>query len=149
MPLEVILLEDVKGLGRKNDVVKVKEGYAQNMLFPRHLAEPATEGKVRDIERRKADTARKEAQQRQAAEALAKKLAGVGITIKATAGANGKLFGSITASQVGEELARQGLVIDKRDIVMKEPIKTLGIHKITVHIMQNLKPEITVNVVAE
>lgn len=144
--MKVILQKDVKNLGKAGDLVNVSNGYARNYLFPRRMALEATEKRVKEFahlqkvaeaKRRKALAERQE---------LIKKLQGLNITIKASAGETDKLFGAVTNHDISNELENHGFSIDKRDIVLEEPIKMLGQHKATVRLGEGLEAELTIAV---
>ncbi|HEU4570912.1 MAG TPA: 50S ribosomal protein L9 [Gemmatimonadales bacterium] len=140
--MEVILREDVQALGKAGQVVKVKDGYARNFLFPRNLAYEATEGNKKRIAAEQAARAGKLAAEKAAAEELAGRLAGARVTLTAKAGEEGKLFGSIGGADIAEALAHQGFVVDKRRVDLGHPIKTTGEHTVSV----KLHPEVTAQV---
>jgi large subunit ribosomal protein L9 len=147
--MDVILREDVKDLGRAGQLVKVKPGYARNYLLPKGLAYEATEGNRRRIEAEaKARTAR-QAQDREAASELAARLAAAPLTIKGKAGEGERLFGSITAQDIADALAKAGLSIDKRKIELEHPIKTIGEHTVQVNLHHDVKGEVRLTVVPE
>jgi large subunit ribosomal protein L9 len=147
--IEVILRDDVKSLGRAGELVRVKPGYARNYLLPHGLAYEATEGnKKRIAAEGRARTTRQQAE-RVDAERVAATLAGVAITLKGKAGEEGKLFGSITAQDLADALARQGHAVDKRRIELEHPIKTLGQHTIGIRLPHEVRAEVQVSVVAE
>ena len=123
----VILNRDVKGTGKAGDVVKVSDGYARNMLLPKGYATEATDGNIRSLEKQKELLAQKKAEEKAAAEELAKKLEDVTVIIKTKSGEGGRLFGSITSKDIADETKKQtGLTIDKKKIQMKNPIKSIG-----------------------
>jgi large subunit ribosomal protein L9 len=147
--MDVILREDVKDLGRAGQLVKVKPGYARNFLLPKGLAYEATEGNRRRIEAEaKARTAR-QAQDREAANDLAARLAATPLTIRGKAGEGERLFGSITAQDIADALAKSGLPIDKRKIELEHPIKTVGQHTVQVNLHHDVKGEVRLTVVPE
>lgn len=123
----VILMKDVKGVGKAGEVVKVSDGYARNMLLPRGLASEATDGNIRSLEKQKAISAEKKAQELAAAQELAEKIGTLTVKIKTKSGENGRLFGSITSKDIADALKEQHkLNMDKRKIVLESPIKTVG-----------------------
>ena len=147
--MEVILREDVKSLGRAGEMVRVKPGYARNFLLPKGLAFEATEGnKKRIAAEAKARGVRLEAEKAEAT-ALAGRLGAATVSLAGKAGEEGKLFGSITASDIAEALAAQGLAVDRRRIELEHPIKTLGFHSVAVRLHPEVHAEVKVNVVAE
>ncbi|MGB7211624.1 MAG: 50S ribosomal protein L9 [Gemmatimonadales bacterium] len=145
--MEVILREDVQALGKAGDLVKVKVGYARNYLLPRGLAYEATEGnKKRIAAESKARTTRLAAE-RSGAEAMAAELHAKVVTIIGKAGEEGRLFGSITAHDIADGLAKLGHTIDKRKIELEHPIKTLGDHMVPLKLHPDVVAEIRVSVV--
>ena len=145
--MEVILREDVKDLGKAGDLVKVKIGYARNYLLPRGLAYEATAGnKKRIAAETKARTTRLAAE-RSGAEALAAELRAKVVTLIGKAGEEGRLFGSITAHDIADGLAKLGHAVDKRKIELEHPIKTLGDHMVPLKLHPEVVAEIRVSVV--
>lgn len=144
--MEVILREDVPHLGTIGDVVKVRPGYARNYLLPRGLATVADKRNVRALEheRRLVDEKRRRALS--AAESVAKQLAAARVVVRARAGEEGKLFGSVTNIDIERALADQGLTVERRRIRLDEPIKTLGEHKVPVSLSVGVITELTVTV---
>jgi large subunit ribosomal protein L9 len=147
--MEVILREDVKSLGKAGDLVRVKPGYGRNYLLPSGLAYEATEGnKKRIAAETRARSTRAEAE-RTEAQAQAARLGAVELTLKGKAGEEGKLFGSVTASDIAEALAGKGFEVDRRRIELDQPIKTLGRHTVGVRLHADVRAEIRVDVVPE
>ncbi|MEO7985894.1 MAG: 50S ribosomal protein L9 [Gemmatimonadales bacterium] len=147
--IEVILREDVKSLGRAGEMVRVKPGYARNFLLPQGLAFEATEGnKKRIAAEGKARTTRDQAE-RAEAEKVAATLAGVTVTLSGKAGEEGKLFGSITAQDIADALAKLGHDVDKRRIELEHPVKTLGHHTVGIRLPHEVHAEVQLSVVAE
>ena len=144
--MKVILLADVKGQGKKNDIINVNDGYAKNFLIKNGLASPATTDAVNKAETAKANEAKLREQQRQKALADAKKLSSAVVNIEANHGEQGKIFGSITSKEIAEQLVKQGYDIDKKNIILKEPIKVIGKYTLTVKLYPEISAEITVNV---
>lgn len=142
----VILKKDVKGTGKAGDVIKVSPGYARNMLIPRGFAVEATEGNIRNLEKQKQIQKENEAIEKAKAEDVALKLSKGNIVIKTKAGEGGRLFGSITNKDIAEAIEEQlDIKIDRRKIVLENPIKELGI----VNVEAKLYPEITGKFVVE
>jgi len=137
--MKVIFLQDVKGQGKKGQIKEVSEGYGLNFLIPRGLAKPASEGNVKTLENQKQAELRRKEQEKIDAQELAKQLEGITIVLTSKAGEGGRLFGSITNKQVAEELEKMKIKLDKRKIVMDEPIRTLGVTQVPV----KLHPEVT------
>jgi large subunit ribosomal protein L9 len=147
--IELILRGDVKSLGKAGEMVRVKPGYARNYLLPQGLAYEATEGnKKRIAAETKARATRHDAERAEAARAAAA-LGQVALTLTGKAGEEGKLFGSITAQDIADALARQGQQIDKRRIELDHPIKTLGHHTVAVRLHPEVHAEVHLSVVAE
>jgi large subunit ribosomal protein L9 len=147
--IEVILREDVKALGKAGELVRVRPGYARNFLLPKGLAYEASEGnKKRIAAETKARTTRLEAGKVEA-QAFAARLAAASVTLTGKAGEEGKLFGSVTAQDVADALARQNIQVDRRRIELEHPIKTLGSHAVVVRLHPEVHAEVRVQVVAE
>lgn len=143
----VILNKDVKGTGKAGDIVKVSDGYARNMLLPKGLATEATDGNVRNLEKQKAAEAQKKAEEKSAAQELAKKLEDVKVIIKTKSGEGGRLFGSITSKDIADETKKQtGFVIDKKKIQLNSPIKNMGKFDIKVKLYPEVVGVLTVEV---
>jgi large subunit ribosomal protein L9 len=147
--MEVILREDVQFLGKAGDLVKVKPGYARNFLLPKGLAYEATEGNRRRILAESKARIARAAEEVSAAQAIAATLAGVSVTLARKAGEGDRLFGSITAQDIADSLAKQGHAVDKRKIELEHPIKTLGVHTVPVRLHHEVQAELRVTVVAE
>ena len=125
--MKVILLADVKGQGKKNDVIEVSDGYGKNFLIPRKLAKPADAQSLNDVKVKEAARLYRIETEKKEAKELAEKLKGILVKIPASSGADGRLYGSVTTKDVSERLqADHGIVIDKRKIVMNDPIKAYG-----------------------
>lgn len=145
--MKVILKADVKGCGKKGDAVEVSDGYAKNYLFKKGLAEAATAASLNEMQQKKQAQEYHKAEEAKALRELAASLSGKSVTVSIRTGENGKLFGSVTSAQIALELARAGIEVDKKKIILKEPIKTLGTYKVTVHLMDKVDAEIEVKVV--
>ena len=147
--MQVILRERLDNLGNAGDVVSVKPGYARNYLVPKGLAYEANDTNLKRIGREREQAARRSAVDLDAARESAKAIEGVSITFTARAGEEGKLFGSITSSDIAEKLAEQGVEIDRRQIQLDEPIKALGVFTVPVRLHSEVRPELKVWVVKE
>jgi large subunit ribosomal protein L9 len=147
--MDVILREDVEKLGTRGQLVKVAPGYARNFLLPKRLAVAATESNKKIVEQERQAHLRKEAKVEAEAGDLAKLMAAVVVTIKQKAGENGQLFGSVTSKDIAESLEAQGYTIERRKIVLDEPIKSLGEFKVPLRLHREVTVEIAVNVVKE
>lgn len=145
--MEVILKQAVDNLGHPGDIVTVSAGFARNYLLPRGLAYEATAGNRKRIAQEKARLESAEGQRRDAAQELAARLEPVSLTFSARVGEEGKLFGSVTASDIQHQLAAQGFEIEKRQIELHEPIKTLGVYRVPVRLHADVKPEVKVWVI--
>jgi large subunit ribosomal protein L9 len=124
--MEVILKEDVNKLGSRGDVVKVAEGYGRNYLLPRKLAIQANAGNKAVVEQMKAASVRKSAKEKTQAEELAKQFDGLSVSFQKRAGEHDQLFGSVTSSDIAEAVAKKGITLDRRQIQLHDPLKTLG-----------------------
>ncbi|MCC6587992.1 MAG: 50S ribosomal protein L9 [Bryobacterales bacterium] len=147
--MEVILREDIEKLGHRGQVVKVAAGYARNFLLPRRLAVPATDANKKIVDQEREAHLRREAKLASEAADLAKLLATVEITLKAKAGENDQLFGSVTSKDIAEALEAQKYNIERRKIQLDDPIKQLGDHKVPIRLHKDVTAEITVHVVRE
>jgi large subunit ribosomal protein L9 len=147
--MEVILRQSIENLGNPGDVVNVKSGYARNYLLPRGLAYEATSGNLKRIvaERQRLEAA--ESTRRDSAKDLAKRIEEVSLTFSARVGEEGKLFGSITATDIAHQLEAQGVQVEKRQIDLHEPIKTLGVFQVPVRLHADVRPEIRVWVIKQ
>ena len=147
--MKVILRDRQENLGNAGDVVDVKPGYARNYLIPKGLAYEATQANVRRIEAERAAQGRKDAETLSEARQRATALEGVSLTFHARAGQEGKLFGSITSGDIADKLAEQGITIERRQIELDEPIKTLGVTSVPVRLHPQVRPEIKVWIIAD
>ncbi len=146
--MELILKETINTLGQEGDVVTVRGGYGRNYLLPQGKAILATKENLEILEKNKAEIAARVAEEQKKAEKIGKVLAGITITIEQLAGDDGRLFGSVTSADIVEKLKEHDVEIDKRQIVLTDPIKTLGENKIPVKVGFNVDAEITVIVKA-
>lgn len=145
--MKVILTQRVKGMGDAGDIVEVAPGHARNLLFPRHLAIEATPANLARREAELRRTERAEERERQAALTAAARLEGQTVSLPAKAGATGRLFGSITAQDVSEAIARQhGVQVDRRRIDMPEPFKALGEHHVTLRLHADASAHVLVRI---
>lgn len=143
--MQVILKENLKNLGKVGDIVSVKDGYARNYLIPRGLAINATSKNLRALEHAKRVVMEKAKKLVNTAQSLAEKISATDIIIKAKAGEEDKLFGSVTAIDIAEALKEKGLEVDRKKIVIEEPIKRLGQHTVYV----KLHPEVTAQLIVK
>jgi len=147
--MEVILREHVDNLGRRGDVVKVADGYARNYLLPRKLALTVNESNRRQIERERRIVDAREAEERQAAEAVAARIGALEIVVTRRVGENDVLYGSVTAADIVEGLAARGLEIEKRRVHLGEPLKQLGEFQVPVKLHRDVTAEVKVVVAKE
>jgi len=145
--MELILKKTVDALGEEGDIVKVKAGYGRNYLIPKKIAVLANKANLALLEQEKSVIESRREKQRQEAEALSKKISGTIITIVHRAGEEEKLFGSVTAADIAEKFAELGIAIDKKSILLPEPIKTLGEFSVPVKVGYQMTSEITVTIV--
>jgi large subunit ribosomal protein L9 len=147
--MEVILKQDVTGVGYKNDIVKVKAGYGNNYLIPNGYALIANESNKRLVKENVRQAAHKAAKVKQDAEALAAKIGELTIEIGTKAGESGKIFGAVTALQIADALKAKGFDIDRKKVHLKEAPKQVGTYNVTLDLHKEVKHEIQVKVVAE
>ena len=148
--MKVVLRDDVENLGRKGDVCDVADGYARNFLVPRGLAIKANKGVIAQAEAMRRNRAARAERERIAAEELGTRLAGTRVQIGARAGEAGKLFGSVTSSDIADAIRTvAGVEIDRHDIVLGEPLKELGEHEVAVRLHGDVQAAVVVDVVAE
>ena len=147
--MKVILLQDVKGQGKKGEVIDVNEGYARNFLIKKGLAEVATASKLNDISMKKSAADFHKAEEVKATRELAKTLNNQKFNVKIKAGQNGKVFGSVTSANVSDALAAAGYAVDKKKIVLSNPIKNLGTYEIELKLMEGISCKINIDVTAE
>jgi len=149
MAVEVLLMDQVEGLGIEGDVVKVADGYARNFLFPKGIATEVTKGKKRQIEKKRLERLAQLEKEKGAAEELAKKIEGVECTIAVKVGENGKLFGSVGIPQILEKLAEQGLEVDKAKVNLATPLHELGVFDVALKLHAEVTGTLKVWIVEE
>lgn len=147
--MKVILTKDVKSQGKKGDVINVSDGYANNFLFKNSLAVPANQANVNINNKQKAEEAKKIAEETAKAKAAAEKLKDVTLEFAIEMGERGKAFGSITGKEISEELAKLGLVVDKKDVSISAPIKTEGKHEVELKLYKGVSCKLAVMVRAK
>ena len=147
--MKIILLQDVKGQGKKGEVIDVNEGYARNFLIKKGLAEAATASKLNDINMKKSASEFHRAEEIKATQAMAKEINGKTFTVNIKAGQNGKVFGSVTGADVSDALKAAGYEVDKRKVVLTSPIKTLGQYDIEIKLMEGISAKIKIDVQGE
>jgi large subunit ribosomal protein L9 len=147
--VQVILRQAVDDLGDIGEVVDVKPGYARNFLIPQGIAYEATDANQKRFEEERRHILERSARELDRAKAAAERIEGQSVSFNVRAGEEGKLFGSVTASDIAEALGEKGLDVDRHLIRLEEPIKQLGVYKVTVRLHAEVRPEVTVWVVAE
>lgn len=148
--MKVILLENVKSLGKKDDIVEVKEGYARNFLFTKGLAVPADNKNLNDVKDRKAHEAKVAADRLSDAKAMAEKIEKAGITCRIKTGKDGRVFGSVSSKEIVAELKKQhGIDVDKKKLVLTDTLKNLGTYKVNVKLHPDVTAILTVDVMPE
>ena len=145
--MEVILLKAVEKLGKRGEVVTVRDGYGRNLLFPRSLALPATRQNRAFLETQKLQAAKRKNQKREEAQTLAERFQSLKLRIEVTAGEKDKLFGSVTSQDVAEALAQKGISIDKKRIHLPEPIRSLGKHTVSLELESEVKAPLQVEII--
>ena len=146
--MEVVLLEDVKALGKKGQIVKVNDGYARNFILPKKLGIEATSKNLNDLKLQKANADKIAAEQLQAAKDLAADLAEKSITLSIKAGEGGKAFGSVSSKEIKKAIQDQlGMEIDKKKLVLPEPLKTFGTHEVPIKLHRDVTGKLAVKVV--
>lgn len=145
--MEVILLEDVKALGKKGEIVKVNDSYARNCLIPKKLGVEANSKNLNDLKLQNANKAKIEKEKLEEARALAEKLGELSVTLNIKSGEGGKTFGSVSTKEIAHAVKEQlGLELDKKKMVLDEPIRTLGNHIILVKLHKEVTANLTVKV---
>lgn len=147
--MKAILIEDVKKIGKKGDVVNVKSGYFRNYLQANNLAVIANKDNLKDLEAQKKDERQNDLKNRENALALKEKIENAGLTIMVKAGEEGKLFGSVTNKNIAEELAKKGIEVDKKKITIDENIVELGKYKAKIKLYTDITAEAELSVEAE
>ena len=146
--MKVILLADVKGSGKKGQVLEVNDGYARNYLLKRGLAQEADSTGLNSLKLKNQATEYHREQERLAALALKEDLAARTVTVSVKCGENGKIFGSVTSKEISERLAAEGVELDKKKIVLKDPIKQAGVYTLDVKLYPEISAKLTVKVEA-
>ena len=147
--MEVILREHVDHLGKRGEIVKVSNGYARNYLLPRKLALPATDGNRKHVERERKIMETREAEEKSQADAVAARLSTIDITIARRVGDTEQLYGSVTAADIAEFLKGKGFEIDRRKLILPEPIKSTGEHDVPLKLHREVTVPLKVKVVKE
>ncbi len=145
--MEVILLEDVKSLGKKGEIVKVSDGYARNYVLPKRLGVEATSKNLNELKLKKANEEKVAKQKLEEAQAFAKVLEESSVELKMKSGEGGRTFGSISSKEIAQEAKKQlNFELDKKKIILDEPIKTLGVHIVKVKLHKDVTAKLTVKV---
>ena len=148
--MKVILLKDIKGTGKKGEIINASDGHARNYLIPRGLAKEATDGSVRQLEHQNASKVKKEEETFEQAKKLAEEINKLEVTFKTKAGEGGRLFGSITSKDVVDMIkTKHNIEIDKKKITLDQPIRTLGTTNVTIKVYPKVTANIKVHVVEE
>ena len=147
--MQIILQEDVEKLGHRGDVVTVKPGYARNFLLPKKLGVEATAGNMKALERIRGSLAKKTATELDAAKKQAELLSGVSVKFHRKTGENDQMFGSVTTGDIAEALKAQSFEVDKRQVQLADPIKSIGEFPVTIKVFRDVTAEIKVHVEKE
>lgn len=146
--MDIVLLEDVKALGKKGQIVKVNDGYARNFILPKKLGVEATSKNLNDLKLQKANEAKVAAEQLAAAKELAAKISELSVTVSIKAGEGGRTFGSVSTKEIAKAAADQlKLEVDKKKMVLPEPIKSLGVHEVPLKLHKDVTATLRVKVV--
>ena len=147
--MKVILTQDIKGVGKKDEIINANDGYARNFLFPKKLAVEANSKNMSLLQGRKDSANFKKEQEKEKANEIKEKLSKIMLTIKVKAGENGKIFGSITSKEISLELKNQFKIeIDKKKVNLKEPIKELGTFTVDIKLYENIVGKLKINILA-
>lgn len=147
--MKVILKEDIKGVGKKDQIINANDGYARNYLFPKNLAVPADKGNLGNLQSKKTSEEHRKELEREAAKETAKKIEGILLKLPVKAGENGKVFGSITSKEIAENLEKQyKITVDKKKINLQEPIKNLGTFNVEIKLYDAIIAKLKVNVIS-
>ena len=146
--MQVVLLEDVKALGKKGEIVKVNDGYARNFILPKKLGIEANAKNLNDLKLQKANEEKLAAERLEQAKELAKKLEAASVTVSIKAGEGGRAFGSVSSKEIAKAISDQlGLEIDKKKLVLPEPLKTFGTHQVPIKLHRDVTAKLTVKIV--
>lgn len=148
--MKVILKENIKGIGKKDQVINASDGYARNFLLPKGLAVEADAGNMSKLKAKQDSNAYKKSQEKEEAEKIANKLSKIMLKIKVKAGTNGKIFGGVSSKEIADNLEKQyNIKVDKKKIELKEPIKTLGVFTIEIKLFENVIGKVKVDIIAD
>lgn len=147
--MKVILKADIKGVGKKDQIINASDGYARNFLFPKNLAVEANTDNMTKLKSKQDANAYKKSQEKEEAKRIAEKLSKIQLKIKVKAGENGKVFGGVSAKEIAEQLkANYNIEVDKKKIELKETIKTLGIKAVTIKLYEGVIGTLKIDVVS-
>ena len=147
--MKVLLKEDIKGVGKKDQIIEAKDGYARNYLFPKNLAVPADKGNLNNLKARQESEAVRKNQELEDAKETAKKMNSMTLEIKVKAGETGKLFGAVTAKEISESLKREhNIDVDKKKVMLAEAIKNTGVTKVEIKLHEGVIAKLSVIVLA-
>ena len=144
--MKVILIDEIRGLGTRGDIVTVKEGYARNFLLPKKLAREATPGNLKAVEQERKKWAVLSEQEKETAKKVAEQIQGIKVEIHKRVGETGTLFGSVTANEIADALAHKGIQVEKRRVELSNPIKSLGTHDVDIRLHREVSAHIQVEV---
>ena len=148
--MKVILKADIKGVGKKDQIINASDGYARNFLFPKNLAVEANAENMSKLKAKQNSNAFKKSQEREEAEKIADKLSKIQLRIKVKSGANGKIFGGVSSKEIAENLEKQYQIkVDKKKIDLKETIKTLGIITVDIKLFEGVIGKVKVDIISE
>ena len=148
--MKVILKADIKGVGKKDEVINASDGYARNFLIPRKLAVPADTGNMANLKAKQDSNAYRKNQEKQEAVKIADKLSKITLQIKVKAGENGKIFGGVSSKEIASELEKQYKIkIDKKKIELKEAIKVLGTKDVQIRLFEGIIGNVKINIIGE
>ncbi len=145
--MKVILIDEIRGLGTRGDVVNVKDGYARNYLLPKNLAREATPGNLKSIDQERKKWSLLAQKEKEVAAQAAESVKGTKVVVQKRVGENGQLFGSVTSNEIADALNAKGLNVDKRRIELAHPIKSLGTHDVEVRLHRDVSAQIQVEVI--
>lgn len=147
--MKVILKQDIKGVGKKDEVINAADGYAKNYLFPKNLAVPADTGNMNNLKAKKDSESFRRGEDLKASQALAEKMKDMTIEFKVKAGENGRLFGAITSKEIAETLKKDyNIIVDKKKVILPESIKVAGITKVDIKLNEGVVAKLSVKVTA-
>lgn len=148
--MKVILTQDIKGVGKKDQIINANDGYARNYLFPKNLAIPADKGNMTNLQSKKSSEEHRKQLEKEAAIAISKKIEGIMLKIQVKTGENGKIFGSVTSKEIAENLEKQYKIkIDKKKILLEEAIKELGIFNIDIKLYDGVMAKLKLNIISQ